>query len=329
MAFTLFPRRNKVVNLVFNDHSIRYVEVKQTNPPQPQRWGERLLPSGIIAEGRIADAETLGNILEECLDEWKIQKREVRFLVPDSFVIIRKVSIPADVKDDEVDGYLYLELGSTIHLPFEEPVFDVLVLSEKDNKKQVLVFAAPEKLVTDYSELLSDHKLKPIAADISPLALHRLYVKQDRSRMGERLLTIQFDLQMVTLCVFEKDIPIFMRHIPVEIDGNWDIKLGKSGVHELDYIGDREELNYQFEDIYKDINKFIDFDRYSLNQAEQGLNRILLNGDHPMLGDILPELKNRFNLPVDTLHIRQADSGKDEFKRSHYLALGLGLKEGK
>src|SRR4051794_24272580 len=124
MAFSLFSSKNRIVNLVLNDHSIRYLELKQTNSLTAHKWSERFLPPGIISNGKITDIDSLTNILEECIDEWKIQRRQVRFIVPDPVVIIRKVTVPADIRDDEMKGYLYLEIGSSIHLPFEEPVFD-------------------------------------------------------------------------------------------------------------------------------------------------------------------------------------------------------------
>ncbi len=123
-------------------------------------------------------------ILEECVDEWKIRNRKVRFLIPESLVIIRKVMIPAEIKDDEINGYLYLELGTSIHLPFEEPVFDAVVLSEENDKKEILLFAAPEENVLEYSQLFSDVKLHPIQAEVSPLALYRLYEHLRSSARG-------------------------------------------------------------------------------------------------------------------------------------------------
>jgi type IV pilus assembly protein PilM len=125
MLFSLTVGKNRIINLIINDHSIRFLELKQANPPIAHKWGERLLPPGLINEGKIIDHESIGNIIQECQDEWKIHKRNVRFTVPDPLVIIRKVAIPADVVDDEVKNYIYLELGSSIHLPFEDPVFDV------------------------------------------------------------------------------------------------------------------------------------------------------------------------------------------------------------
>ena len=90
MTFSLFTSKSRIINLVLNDHSIRFLELKQTDPSSAQRWNERFLPPGIIGYGKIADIDSLTSILEECIDEWKMRRRSIRFLVPDPLVIIRK-----------------------------------------------------------------------------------------------------------------------------------------------------------------------------------------------------------------------------------------------
>lgn len=328
MAFSLFSGRSKVVNLVINDHCIRYAELKQKNPVLPLRFGQRFLPPGLIADGKINDFETLENILAECIDEWKINKREIRFTVPDSLVIIRKVTIPADVKEDEIHGYLYLELGSSIHLPFEDPVFDVISLGTVNQSQEILIFAAPEKFVAEYAELFRKGKLKPIAADISHLALYRLYHQQAMAADNEVLLSIQFDLDIVSMCLFEEQIPVFMRHIPGDLNENWKLKRGREkGNQEYIYEGEISELTFQFEDIYRDISKLMDFYRYSLTQGKNEVSRILVNGDHPMLDRILADMKERFGIPVSTIRVGMKGDGAEEFPRAFHLVLGLGLKE--
>lgn len=329
MAFSFFSGRSKVVNLVLNDHSIRYVELKQKNPVIPHHFGQRLLSPGIITDGKIQDFDTLVNILDECIAEWKIAKREIRFIVPDSLVIIRKVSIPADVKQDEIHGYLYLELGSTIHLPFEDPVFDTISLGVENQKQEILVFAAPEKYVIEYADLFKIVRLKPIAADISPLAIYRLYHQNDMAAKNEVLLSVQFDLDVVSMCVFEEQIPVFMRHIPGDLQENWKVKRSRDNQSnkELIYDGEIAELTFQLEEIYRDIAKLMDFYRYSLTHGKNEVSRILVNGDHPMLDRVLTDMKDRFGIPVDTLKIRIHHTEAVELPRAYNLALGLGLKE--
>lgn len=329
MAFSLFPSKNRTVNLIINDHSIRYVELKNARTLTPHRWGERFLPHGLITHGKINDRETLSNILEECISEWKINKRQVRFIVPDSFVIIRKASIPAEVKNDEIKGYLYLELGSSIHLPFDEPVFDAVVLKENHDKKEILIFAAPEEKVLEYADLLTEVKLQPVSAEVSPLALYRLYFHLDQANENEQIMVVQFDIDTANISVFEKHVPILMHHLPIEfLENQWKMKLNNDGVHELNYIGEIKELNYQFEDVYKEISKLMDFYRYTLNQGKQGVTKLLINGDHPLLPVMIKEMESRFDVTIKTFQSEGLLNDKDEaLPLSHYLALGLALKE--
>jgi type IV pilus assembly protein PilM len=329
MALALFTPKNRIINFVLNDHSIRFVELKSANPPVPQRWSERFLPPGIISDGKIVDIDSLTNILEECVDEWKIHRRQVRFLVPDPLVIIRKVSVPAEIQDDEMKGYLYLELGSTIHLPFEEPIFDFYPLADNGKTKDLLLFAAPDQQVMEYAKLFSRLKLHPIAADISPLALYRLYYQLDKASPNEVLFTIQFDLTSVNLSIFEETVPLVMRQFPLAFNiDQWGIKQDLLGLMVCKYIGDASELVIQFEDIFKEINKLIDFYRYSLNNEKNDITKFLLNGDHPMLQAIYDEMKERFDTPVEIISLESDLKEKaGSVPKNFLLPLGLALKE--
>lgn len=329
MAFSLFSIKKRIVNIIITDRCIRFLELKQAKPPVAAKWGERLLPNGIISNGKIQDYETLAMILEECMDEWKIRNRKVRFLIPESLVIIRKVMIPAEIKDDEMKGYLYLELGTSIHLPFEEPVFDTVVLSEENDKKEILLFAAPEEEVLEYSQLFSDVKLQPIEAEISPLALYRLYHDLGQAQAEENLLVVQFDLNKICISIFEQDIPIFMHYLPIEFDEEkWDITYSGTENEKLRFIGTESELLFQFEDIYKEITRLMDFYRYSVHKGRKQVSKVLLNGDHPMLSMIKKELEKRLEIPLETIAYSEIQSEENSLPRTYYLALGLALKGG-
>lgn len=277
MALSLFIPKNRIINLVVNDHSIRFLELKHANPPVAQRWLERFLPPGIITDGKITDQNSLVSILEECISEWKIRNRSIRFIVPDPLVIIRKVTVPAEIQEDEMKGYLYLELGSTIHLPFEEPVFDFYLLANNGKSKELLLFAAPEQYVMEYSKLLAKLKLNPIEAEISPLSLYRLYYHLDKPTRNEILFTIQFDLTSVNLCIFEESIPLVMRQFPLPFNiEQWDIKREQKESTIYKFNGEISQLSLQFEDIFKEINMLFDFYRYSLNSEKKRSNQVSL-----------------------------------------------------
>ncbi|WP_409301953.1 type IV pilus biogenesis protein PilM [Peribacillus sp. SCS-155] len=328
MGLSFLTGKNRVVNLVFKDHVIRYTELKQANPPVINAHGEYYLPPGIIKDGRIMDFDTLQSILEQCLDEWKINKRQVRFIVPDPFVVIRKVAIPKDIKDDEIDGYLYMELGASIHLPFEDPTFDTVMAGETADKKEILLFAAPEAIVSDYTALLQSTKLDPVAADISPLAIYRLHHIYDTTIKNEQALVLQFDLHAMNASIFLDNMPLFMRHVPYPDQQEWWEKANtRSGGISLEYTGDRQEYFRLLEDCYVEIERVLNFYKYSISSSQESVTKIYVNGDHPFLYEIISQMKTRFEMPISYLDTDGLSTAKgDQLPEGFYLAAGLGLK---
>lgn len=329
MALPLLKFKNRPVEIIINDHCIRYIEMKNSAVPIPLKWGERYLPPGIVSEGKIIDRVTLEIILEECVEVWKIKRRSVRYLVPDQFVTIRKVTIPSDVHKDEIEGYLYLEVGESVHLPFEDPVFDFIALPQQGEKQEIVLFAANREHVMAYADLFDDVKLKPEAADVSSLALYRLYHYVTEKQSNENLLIVQVDLDHVNMSIFENEVPFFTRHYGLAFDHQkWEINIGRTGFQQFAYKGELEDLAHQFEEVAKEINMMIDFYQFSLNQGKSELSKIILTGDHPLLETIQTVLQKRFEVSVNILDLSQLQMEKNRtLPASHYLALGLALKE--
>ncbi len=328
MAFTLFSGSNRVVNLVLKDHVIRYVELKQLDPPIVHKCGEHFLPAGVIKDGIITDFDLLKDILSDCVAKWKIHKRQVRFLVPDSRLVIRKVSIPKDIKDDEIKGYLYLEMGTSIHLPFEEPIFDVVLLDETEEKKEILLFAAEEEVVAEYSTLLEKSQLYPIEADISPLSLYRLFFHAGKRDPKDHLLLIEFNLHTVNTSIFVNDKPIFMKNIAITgQSGEWELSRVNEEKEIMVYSGDTEDYMQLLEDTYTEIDRVLSFYQYSLSQEQHQVTKILITGDHPYLNEVIADIDNRYDQSVVSIPKGYIQSNKEpELPEPFFLAGGLALK---
>ncbi|MFJ7744230.1 type IV pilus biogenesis protein PilM [Peribacillus sp. NPDC097295] len=329
MAFSFFSGKNRIVNLIFKDYVIRYVELKQMDPPIVQAYGERYLPPGIIKEGKILDFETLQMIVGQCVEEWGLAKKQVRFLVPDPFVVIRKMMIPEEVKADEIEGYLYLELGTSIHLPFEDPIFDTVNLKENRESTEILLFAASEEQVSQYSDLLESTKLEPLAADISSLAIYRLWNLTRDLDSNEQLMLLELDVLSVTATIFVEDKPVFMRHIllPDEVS-EWEVDhSSRNGLETLAYQGDRHAYFQTLEDTYVEIDRLLTFYKYNLNSGRDSVSTILVTGDHPYLEEICEKLSDHLDLPITILN-ESVEMVMDDapLLRRYHSAVGLAIK---
>ncbi|MGP1909216.1 type IV pilus biogenesis protein PilM [Metabacillus sp. JX24] len=321
MRLSGFRFSKKTGNFTIKDDAIRYAELKQSEPLMMGMCEERLLPEGLIRGGVIQDFDTLSLILDECISEWGIKGRKVRFTVPDSHVVIRKVSVPGDLIDDEIRGHLYVEIGSSIHLPFDEAVFDYIVTGRTDKELHLLLFASSEELVRSYSDLFDTVGLKPDAADISPLCQYRFYLNQKtKVDHASSVMLIQYDLSGVNLSIFQQEQPVFMRNIEVE-----------KNVRESDRMSGTltaEEFRLQANEIMKEIDHVLNFYRFSLNQGNDEVSSFILTGDHPLLHEAERLLAERFDYPVDSLKNAQAETlNKTPLPASFYLTAGLALKE--
>jgi type IV pilus assembly protein PilM len=326
MGISLGLRNKNKVSLVIKDHVIQYLDTKQQGIDNVLDFGERFIPQGVIEEGKIVDGGKLQIILQECIQKWGLKRREVQFVIPDTAVVVRKIEIPGDIPDNEIRGYLYLELGQSIHLPYENPLFHVEVLKKTDKKKAILVFAAPENIVNDYASILEKAGLVPTVADISPLSVYRLFYKVEDLK-NESILSVQFNIQNVTISIFKVHKLIFVRQLNMNIQmDKWKLELEKSE-ELLKWTGDEGNLFQEVQEVIDEIERILNFYRYNLSQENDQIEKILLTGDNPYLQEINARIQQAVEIPTISLLDKKFSSIKDTPIPSRYhLILGLSLK---
>lgn len=316
MKFTpsFLNKRTRVATVTIEEDAIRIVEVKSTTPLHVTCAEERSLPPGIIADGKIVDGDTLLSILDEVVDQWKLSRKSVRFLAPDEYVIIRKLTYPPDVEIDELKGHFFIEIGSTLFLPFEDPVFDVVPYTPSIEVKEAILIASKESVIKSYETLFEDVKMNPVAADIAPLALYRLAYSQFQYTGEEHILLLDINNNNYTVSIFHQHFPLFMR--PVEV----------TEPDEANYFSG--EQTSKMESLISEIGKLINFYRFNMNKGHEGITHILVNGEEEGLEEILAQLEMRFNVITstvvrETIYLEDGKAIPVRFNRT----LGLALKE--
>src|SRR5690625_786249 len=173
-----FGKAKSVVSLSIDPYAIRMVENNGKDLSSIALFKEKPLPAHVIENGKLVDEMKFYEFMKEVVAEWGIKGRSVRFYVPDALTIMRELQITDHVVPDEVNQYITMEIGHTIHFPFSNPIFDVYKIKGKDTVKQVTVLAAPEEEILKYTNVFTDVNLKPIAVDVHALGSYRYFVDQ-------------------------------------------------------------------------------------------------------------------------------------------------------
>ncbi len=320
-------RRHPHISIEINDNVIRFVELKSTDPIVVKRYGERYIPDGIVENGKIIDLPQFNQFITECISHWKLKGKKIFFVEPDESVIIKTITIPSDIVDEEIQGYLYLELGESIILPFEDPSISFEVLSDSEAGKEILLVATPFELVSSYASSFRKGRANPVAVDIAPLCYYRLYMNQiEVSGSGEEVLMLQVDVSSATLSIFEHHVPIFMQYEGMFIDGKWVSGDLVDGDIQATWEGNQENMSVNFDNLIGDIARILHFYQFSISQGNT-IKKIVVVGENPFLESFVENLAAALEVPVQTIPNAITTVHGDTVPQKYQLTIGLGLKE--
>lgn len=321
-TFNWFKSKSKY-SLIINDHVIRYVELRKPSPYDVKGFDEIQVPQGVIQKGKIINPRQLEDLLKLVMKKWKLKGKSIHFDVPDPMVVLRKVDIPGKMTDENIRSYLYMEIGSSIHLPFDNPVFDYYLLSQEGNKTEILLFAVPEEMINQYIHLVREAGGKIVTVEVSSLSFFRLYQEMDLAT-EENIMFVQMNDDGVNVSVFNGQVPLFIREVAVNWNDNeWLDEMGEVAATNVDI-----DVRDDFRDIIVDIERMMNFYQFSLNEGEEKISKVVLTGNHPLIQSFYEQIQEILSVPVEPFFAKEIRNYQGVSIPNHYhVNIGLALKE--
>ncbi|MEK5069490.1 type IV pilus biogenesis protein PilM [Sporosarcina sp. FSL K6-1508] len=318
MPMSIFTRRKRTESMTIEEDAVRFVRLKSVEPFVIDVAEEVILPPNVVVEGKIVDSGTLATILDGAIEQWGISKRSVQFLAPDQYVIIRKVPYPDDVMTDELKGHFFIEIGSTLYLPFDDPVFDVVPYSPNTETNEAILIASKEDVLDSYEEVLKEVKLDPVKADITPLALYRLAFRQHSFTGKEHILLADLKHGKLTVSIFHEHYPLFMR--PVDLENSTDLSVVRELNNDAGIVTPST--------IVMEIEKLINFYRYNMWNGAASITHLVVNGEYSRMEELLSVIRERLALNAELLVKQPLElSTGEEIPARFNRTIGLALKE--
>lgn len=322
-----FGGSKKVINIVIDDYIMRIVENNGKDLSSISTLAEKLIPQRTIQNGRIVDELAFYEYMKEIVQELRIKRRLCRFYVPQEMIITRKVNISKNIKQNEMKQHITMEIGNSIHFPFKNPVFDVYNMPQENDENMVTIVAAPEDEIVKYTHVFSDANLKPVAVDMQSLGVYRYFLHQQEVLQKEKVyFLLEMSLLAANISIFNNHLLEFHRYQSLNMNReNWEVS--EQSPFTFTFNGDESYLHGVIENVMTEIERLMNFYRFSIHQGEKAVTNIVLFGDFPHL-ELVKEALKRFDLPVKILNV--SETLKDRaINRAFIPALGLALKGGK
>lgn len=318
------------------------------------------LAPGTMNDGRVQNEGQLVLAFRKVLDEYDWSTRHVHFAIPSQSVMVRFLKMP-NVSHKALTKLVDFEIKNNIHLPFDDPIYDFVKMETQDApepKKQtqsavfqaqweaaaaresteepvstntcdVMLTAASKELLQQYIGIFKEMDLKLASIEIKSFSLNRLQQRCLQLPPEDLILLADVNGTNCDLTIVRKGV--------IQITRNVSVSFLEQPMHQIDTL-DRmfadftpQKANYDgsFNDLAGELERLINFYRYTLNNREADFRHLLVTGDIPMLDELMQYLNVRMNMNVSQLNwngLQISDSMNDWNLSNYAVPLGLCLR---
>ncbi len=317
-------KKKSHLSIEITDFVLRALVTKGHNAAQ---WVVHEIPlaKGIVEDATIMDEMALFHILKENIAKLGGKRQSVRMFVPDTSVLLKNFEHPTTIESEKLKEYVQMELGRSIHLPFQDPLIDVYDPIPEDG--QATLFATPPEEVEKLMGLLLDVQLNPEVADIRALCNLRLLEQLNKITAQKTYMIADWSINELSICIYSKGQVEFLRYQTIYTDlSKWRENVTESEVS-FTYNGDINEYYTVLADLVLEIDRIMNFFKFSLHKGEKSVDELIIMGDNPLLNVIGQFLSDNIQTTITIIDDEVISAAYPQFKAKHAALIGLALKE--
>ena len=254
------------------------------------------LAKGAYSQGRIEDESAFTLAFDELCRKLKVRRgMTCAIALDETEVLSRKVEIPSSIPKDEIRGYLFMEIGGTIILPFDDVSFDYEVLGDNGTKTEVMLHAVSIELTTALRTYMKKRGL--VLKKIMPRSVAVANGVARLSAIDPLHATLVWHVTPFShqLLVLEEGQTRFIRAI--ETDTPYRVET-RDGVVTYSFNGTDDALSRQLDDWLNELARFLDFYRYSLRTDGRPIDQLYVSGTVPEVDRLVSAIESEGLVPV-------------------------------
>ncbi|WP_404427815.1 hypothetical protein LG296_07310 [Ureibacillus chungkukjangi] len=170
--------------------------------------------------------------------------------------------------------------------------------------------------------------MEPQAADIRALCNLRLLENLQMIDNEKTYLIANWLVNELSICIYSNGHVDFLRYqqIPTVIS-QWHAKTSEENELEFTYEGDLEDYRMTVMDQVLELDRIMNFFRFSLHKGEKSVDEIIVMGDNPLIDNIYSYIRDTLPVSAKLVSDSLISLYYPGFKAKHASLLGLALKE--
>ncbi|MDO6460545.1 pilus assembly protein PilM [Granulosicoccaceae sp. 1_MG-2023] len=222
MTFKFSSKNTGLIGLDISSTSVKLVELK------PLKQGYKVvsyvvepLPANAVNEKNLQDVEVVGEAIRRAIKRAETRTKTAALAVPSAMVITKIITMPANLRDHEMEAQIQLEADQYIPYPLEEINLDFQVLGPNDEQEDVvdvLLAASRSENVEDRTAAAEIGGLNVKIVDVEPYtmetAMELIKHQIDDEGRDKTVAILDIGATMTSLSVLRDQQLIYTREQP-------------------------------------------------------------------------------------------------------------------
>jgi type IV pilus assembly protein PilM len=165
-----------LIGLDIGSSSVKLVELTQSlgGNLRLERYAIEQLPRGAVVDGNIDKIDVVAEAVRRAYRRAECRVKNVAMALPSSAVITKRIALPANLNEEELEVQVESEANQYIPFALDEVSLDFQVLGPVLNSPEeveVLIAASRKEKVEDRLAVVQEAGLKPIVVDVESYAM--------------------------------------------------------------------------------------------------------------------------------------------------------------
>lgn len=174
------PKARPLIGLDISTTAIKMVELAETakDAYRVERYGIEPLQRDAVVDGNIVNLEAVSEAVRRCWKRLGTSTKYVAMSLPTAAVITKKIILPANLRETEMEVQVESEANQYIPFALEEVNLDFQVVgpvASSPDEVEVLIAASRKEKVEDRVACAEAAELKPLVMDVESFAVQSAF----------------------------------------------------------------------------------------------------------------------------------------------------------
>ncbi|HEX8962628.1 MAG TPA: pilus assembly protein PilM [Rhodocyclaceae bacterium] len=214
------PKARPLIGLDISSFAVKMVELADAGNGsyRIEHYAIEPLPKDAVVDGNIANLEATSDAIEKCWARMSTSTRYVALALPTAAVITKKIILPANLSEQEMEVQVETEANQYIPFALEEVNLDFQVIgpaASGGEEVDVLIAASRKEKVEDRVAAAEAASMKPLVMDVESYAAQAAFELVEKQLPGagkdQIIAVVDVGSNVMNVTMMKNDQPVYQR----------------------------------------------------------------------------------------------------------------------